>query len=63
MPMCPNDTPVITISTMASAQMSTTAAPHTSNAVYSGHASSAPISPPPLQSSDALVYERDRKLP
>ena len=44
-------------------EISTITAPHTSSALYSGQASSAPIRPPPLQVSTALLYERSRNVP
>ena len=63
MPMPPNEKPVIAISTMAVAKMSTIMPPQTSSALYSGHASSAPIKPPPLQSSELIVNERTKNTP
>ena len=63
MPNPPKETPVSAISTIAVAQMSTITPPQTSIALYRGHASSAPMKPPPLQSSDDIENDRARNAP
>ena len=63
MPSPLKEMPVIAISTIAVAQIITITPPQTSSALYSGHASSAPMSPPPLQSSELIVNERARNAP
>ena len=63
MPSPLKEMPVIAISTIAVAQIITITPPQTSNALCSGHASSAPINPPPLQSSDDMENDRARNAP
>ena len=55
MPTSAKDTPVSTISTIVQANTSTISAPQTSNALYIGHASSAPMKPPPVQLKESYV--------
>ena len=63
MPMPPNENPVSVISAIAVAKMSTIMPPQMSSPLYSGHASNAPMRPPPLQSSELIVNERARNAP